>query len=152
FNGGFESDPTGNRFDWHIDARSGMAIELDEAVRASGRRSLRIRFDGTQNPGDIGVDETVFLPAGRYRIEAHVRTEEVSTDQGVAFRVVSEERPQALDVTTDNVRGSSDWTMVERVFDAPAGAGLTRVSLVRKPSLKFDNLIKGTAWIDQVSI
>jgi hypothetical protein len=41
---------------------------------------------------------------------------------------------------------------VERVFDAPKQGGPVRVSVVRKPSLKFDNLIRGTAWIDQVSI
>jgi O-antigen ligase len=152
FNGDFESDPMGARFDWRLDARSGMTIDFDETVHSSGKRSLRIRFDGTQNPGDIGLEQAVFLPPGRYRFEAHVRTEDVSTDQGVAFRVVSEERQQALDVTTDNVRGSNDWTMLESVFDAPPGGGLTRVSVVRKPSLKFDNLIKGTAWIDQVSI
>jgi O-antigen ligase/tetratricopeptide (TPR) repeat protein len=152
FNGGFESNPMGARFDWRIEVRSGMTIDFDEAVHSSGKRSLRIRFDGTQNPGDIGLEQAVFLPPGRYRFEAHVRTEDVSTDQGVAFRLVSEERQQALDVITDNIRGSSDWTMLERDFDAPPGGGLTRVSVVRKPSLKFDNLIKGTAWIDHVSI
>ncbi len=152
FNGDFESDPLGARFDWRIDARSGMAIDFDETVRSSGTRSLRIRFDGTQNPGDIGLEQAVFLPPGRYRFEAHVRTEDISTDQGIAFRVVLEERQQALAVTTDNVRGSNDWTVLERTFDAPAGGALARVIVVRKPSLKFDNLIKGTAWIDQVSI
>jgi O-antigen ligase len=152
FNGDFESDPAGNRFDWRIEAREGAAVDFDETVRSSGRRSLRIRFDGTQNPGEIGVEQTVFLPPGRYRFQAYVRTQEISTDEGVAFRLTSEDAPQPINVTTDALRGTNEWTLVERMFEAPPGGALTRVSVVRKPSLKFDNLIGGTAWIDQVAI
>ena len=152
FNGGFELDPAGNRFDWRVDARAGMAIDFDDGVRVSGRRSLRIRFDGTQNPGDIGLEQSVFLTPGAYRFEAHVRTEELSTDQGIAFRIVSEGGPKPLDVTTADLRGSKDWSVLEAAVDVPVGGVLARVLLTRKPSLKFDNLIKGTAWIDQVTL
>jgi hypothetical protein len=127
-------------------------VGFDETVRSSGTRSLRIRFDATQNPGEIGVEQTVFLPPGRYRFQAHVRTQDISTDQGVGFRLTSEDAPQPLNVTTDALRGTTEWTLVERMFEAPPGGALTRVSVVRKPSLKFDNLISGTVWIDQVSI
>ena len=41
---------------------------------------------------------------------------------------------------------------MEQVVEAPPNGGLLRVMLVRKPSLKFDNLVRGTAWIDQVSL
>jgi len=152
FNGDFESDPTGNRFDWRIEAREGAAVDFDETVRSSGRRSLRIRFDGTQNLGEIGVEQTVFLPPGRYRFQAFVRTQEISTDQGVAFRLTSEDAPQPINVTTDPLRGTNEWTLTERLFEVPPSGALTRVSVARKPSLKFDNLIGGTAWIDQVAI
>jgi hypothetical protein len=43
-------------------------------------------------------------------------------------------------------------SILERVFDAPPDGGLVRVSLARKRSLKFDSLIRGTVWVDQVSI
>src|SRR5206468_6003769 len=75
FNGDFEFDPSGNRFDWHIEPRSGIAIDFDESVRTSGHRSLRIRFDGTQNASEIGVGQTIFLPAGRYQLQARVKTQ-----------------------------------------------------------------------------
>jgi hypothetical protein len=152
FNGDFESDPTGSRFDWRINGTAGATIDFDRDVRYSGERSLRIRFDGTMNPGAIGVEQTVFLKAGRYRFDAYIRTQEISTDQGVAFRLASDASSQQLDVTTEQLRGSHDWTRVERAFEVPSGAGLVRVSLVRTPSLKFDNLVRGTVWVDQVSI
>jgi hypothetical protein len=101
---------------------------------------------------DIGVWQQVFLQSGRYRFRAYVRTLDVSTNEGVAFRVVYGDSPKQLDMTTEDLKGSNEWTLVERVFDAPPKGGLVTVSLARKPSLKFDNLIRGTAWIDQVEI
>ena len=98
------------------------------------------------------MEQAVFLKPGRYRFRAHIRTREVSTDEGVHFRVVCDETPKDLDVATEDLRGSNDWTMVERVFDAPPGGGLVRVLLTRKPSLKFDSKIAGTVWIDDVSL
>jgi O-antigen ligase len=151
FNGDFESDPTGCRFDWRIDAPGGAATGFDGDVRYSGSRSLRIRFDGSKNLGEIGVEQMVFLKAGHYQFRAYVRTREISTDQGVAFRVVFGDAPQFLDFTTEHLRASNDWTLVERGFDAPRG-GLVRVSVVRRPSLRFDNLVRGTVWVDHVSI
>jgi O-antigen ligase len=152
FNGDFESDSTRCRFDWRIDPRQGTAIDFDADVRHSGRRALRVRFDGTTNVADIGVWQQVFLEPGRYRFRAYVRTENVSTNEGVAFRVLYDDSPKQLDMTTESFKGSNEWTLVERVFDAPPEGGLVTVILARKPSLKFDNLIRGTAWIDQVEI
>ena len=112
-----------------------------------------VMFDGTQNVSNIGVGQTVFLKPGRYRFEAHVRARDISTDEGVAFRVANEEAANRLSFTTKPVLGSTDWTLVEHPFTVPpAGAGLVNVQLVRTPSLRFDNLIRGTLWIDQVSI
>jgi hypothetical protein len=152
FNGDFESNPTGSRFDWKIETTPGAAIDFDGDMRHSGGRSLRIQFDGSTNTGEIGVEQAVFVKPGRYRFQAHIRTREVSTDEGVHFRVVYDETPKELDVATEDLRGSNDWTMVERVFNAPPGGGLVRVLLARKPSLKFDNKVAGTVWVDDVSL
>ena len=38
--------------------------------------------------------------------------------------------------------GTHDWTLVEHPFVAPEGVGLVRVSLIRKPSLRFDSLMQ----------
>jgi hypothetical protein len=152
FNGDFESDPTHCLFDWRINPTPGTTIDFDPEVRYSERRSLRIRFQGTANVGEIGVGQDVFLEPGRYRFRAYIRTQDVSTNEGVAFHVVHDAAPKQLDFTTQNLKGTNDWTLVECVFDAPPAGGLARVSLTRRPSLKFDNQIKGTVWIDQVRI
>ncbi len=152
FNGDFESNPTGSRFDWTIDAAPGATVGFDHDIHYSGRRSLRIQFDGTQNVSNIGVRQMVFLKPGNYRFQAYIRTKDISTDEGVAVTVVDNEAPKQLNFTTENLLGSNDWKLVEHSFQAPAGTGLVEVRLARKPSLRFDNLIRGTVWVDQVSI
>ena len=152
FNGDFEDDPSGNRFDWRIAKQAGVTTTFDATIRQAGTRSLRVEFDGTENVAEVGVEQWAYLAPGRYLFRAHVRTDALSTDQGVAFRIVHAQAPAALNVTTEAVRGSRDWTVVEQVVEAPPKGGLVRVMLVRRPSLRFDNLIRGTAWIDQVGL
>jgi O-antigen ligase len=152
FNADFETDPATGPFDWWLEARSGVALDFDRTSVHSGRRSLRLQFDGTHNVGDLGVDQKLFLPQGLYRFRAFVRTLDVSTDEGVSFRIAFVDSPTQLDFTTDDLRGSNDWSLVEHVFEVPAGGGLATLSLVRRPSLKFDSLIRGTVWVDHLTI
>jgi O-antigen ligase len=144
FNGDFELDPAGSQFDWRIEPAKGTTIDFDRSVRYSGSRSLRIQFDGTQNVSGVGVSQTLFLKPGRYRFQAYVHTEEVSTDEGIAFNVAG--------FTTKSLLGTNDWTAVERGFQVQPGQELAQVTVVRKVSLRFDSLIRGTVWIDHVSI
>src|SRR5439155_14791233 len=74
FNGDFESNPTGSRFDWKINTTPGAATDFDTEMRHSGGRSLRIHFDGSANTGEIGVEQAVFMKPGQYRFRAHIRT------------------------------------------------------------------------------
>jgi len=151
FNGDFESESTGCRFDWSVQPTGGAAIDFDRSVAYSGGRSLRVQFDGTANPSDVGVQQGIFLTPGRYRLSAYLKTKELSTDQGLSLRVVNEDGRVPIDAATEPLKGTSDWTLVETVFEA-RGSGLVRVSLTRKPTLKFDNLLRGTLWLDQVEV
>ena len=126
-------------------------MDFDRETKHSRERSLRLRFDGTQNLTDSGVHQSVWLTPGRYLFRAWLRSRELSTDEGISFNLTSEGGP-GPSFTTEPVLGSNDWKPVERVFVAPAGTRLARISLVRKQLLKFDNKLAGTLWIDQVSI
>lgn len=151
FNESFEGEPIGSRFDWRLARLDGVTVDFDETEHADARRSLRLRFAGTKNLHDLGVHQDVFAPAGRYRFRALVRTSEVTTDQGLRFRIVSELEP-GVNVETDQLRGTTGWSPLEAMVDVPAPGALLRVSLVRTASLKFDSDIKGTAWVDAVTL
>jgi hypothetical protein len=152
FNGDFEADPAGSLFDRTISPAPGATIDFDRDAPYSGARSLRIRFDGTKNVGDTGVGRSVFLKPGRYRFWAYLRTREISTDEGVAFSLADPDAPKQLSFTTEAMLGTNRWKLVEHTFQALPGTGLVEVRLVRKPSWRFDNLIRRTMWVDQVRI
>lgn len=148
FNGDFEMGIRPSPLDWSLEQPAGVELSIDDTVAHAGRRSARVRFDGTTNVDLAQPAQSTYLPGGRYLLEAFIKTEGLTTDQGVSVRV----RSGGLDVATQSLTGTSGWTRVYKEFDAPSEPGLAQVSVSRKPSLKFDNQIAGTAWVDGVRI
>lgn len=153
FNGGFESAPSGSIFDWTIqNVDDKVDVQLDSRVARSGARSLRLRFAGTENLNYSGTYETTFVAPGDYSFQAFVRTEGITTDQGVGFRISDAEAASALDVRTEQLVGTHEWKKIEQMIHVPRGTRLLLVQIVRQASLKFDGDISGTAWIDSVNL
>ena len=151
FNGSFESEPTQSAFDWRLHQNQGVQIGLDSSIRAVGRRSLRFHFDRTKNVGPVGVEQLLYVTEGRYKLRAAVRTTGLSTDRGLYLRLRS--NPSAsVDVTTPEVRNAGDWQVVTAVAAIPASGAMLTLSIERSPSLRFDSLIQGTVWIDDVTL
>lgn len=148
FNGGFDWDPADGPFDWMLRPTPGVRVTFDDAIKLAGARSARLDFDGTKNVTAIGLTQGVWLPPGRYRLQAMVKTEGVTTREGVALAL---EGP-GVSVSTESRVGTSDWAPVACEFDVPADIGLVQLKVVRPRIFRFDNKIAGTAWIDQVSI
>lgn len=96
------------------------------------------------------VSQREVVKPGTYRFEAEMRASEITTDQGVGFRIVDAEDGRRLDVRTERLRGTTDWRRVELRFRTPERTKLVEIQVVREPSLKFDNKISGTVWIDEV--
>lgn len=150
YNGSFEREPARTTFDWRIASCQGVHAERDAAVASSGRWSLRIRFEGKENVAYNHVSQREVVKPGTYRFEAEMRASEITTDQGVGFRIVDAEDGRRLDVRTERLRGTTDWRRVELRFRTPERTKLVEIQVVREPSLKFDNKISGTVWIDEV--
>lgn len=151
FNGGFETDPVPEAaFDWWMNPTAGVEKSFDTETTHSGKRSLKLDFDRTQNLTGFGVAQSLYLKPGGYRFRAWVKTKDLSTEQGISF-IVTDEKGQ-LYFETEPLLGSTDWKLIERRFEVPAAKGLARISLVRKEEWKFDNKVAGTLWIDGVSI
>lgn len=152
FNGDFEREPTGCPLDWRLSNTEGVEVGRESASSASGRWSLRLRFPGTDNLNYQGVSQFAVVDPGPYRFQAFVRTEEISTDQGIRFRLFDAEAPARFNLETESLTGTNDWKKVEKSFRVPEETKLVRLLLIRQPSLKFDNKIQGTAWIDSVRL
>ena len=151
-NGGFEHEPGGPLFDWQISRDEHVQVSRDDSVARSGSSSLRIEFDGKINLTHQGVSQRVFLPRGAYRFEAFVRTAGITTDEGVGFRVLDTRSSNRPMIETERITGTTDWKKLEGTLVVDAPVKLVEIQVVRRQSLRFDSLIAGTAWIDQVSL
>jgi hypothetical protein len=146
FNGGFEAEPdNSNPLDWRRDGADGFTIERDA-------QSMRITFMGTRNLDFHQLGQTQPIAPGSYSFRAMVRTQGLTTDQGPRIRVYDPEIPGRLDLSTQSLTGSSDWHAVELRFAVQAPTRLVRVEVARPPSLKFDNRIAGSLWLDDASL
>jgi hypothetical protein len=48
--------------------------------------------------------------------------------------------------------GTTGWTKVSKTFTVPRKPARLQLLITRRASLRFDNQISGTAWIDSVAI
>jgi hypothetical protein len=143
-NSGFENEPTGQGFDWRIQPSPGVTTGLDTSVVHSGRSSLRIEFDGSENIDYHHVTQRVWLPPGHYRLAAWMRTANLSTDQGLALTLAG--------ASTPALTGTHDWTRVNTEITVPNGTSPGEVQVVRQHSWRFEGGLRGATWIDDVEI
>jgi hypothetical protein len=143
-NSGFENEPVGQDFAWHLQPSPGVKTGLDSATARSGPAALRVEFDGTENVDFHHIAQRVWLSPGRYRLTAWIRTANLSTDQGLALMLNG--------VSTETVAGTHDWTRVSAEVTVHGGASAGEVQVVRQRSWRFDGKVRGTAWIDDVEL
>ena len=153
FNGGFEHDLANGGFDWREVPVDGAHFAIDTHMVHSGSQSLQVRFDGQANADFQNLLQIVFVqPRARYLFAAYLRTEEISTDQGVRFEILDPQNPRELRILTQNITGTSPWSQVRAEFSAGANTKRLQIALRRIPSGKIDNKIRGTVWIDDVCL
>ena len=153
FNGGFERDFVNGGFDWRELPVRGASYDFDGRTVHSGRRSLRITFDGSANVNFQSIYEYApVAPRRRYRFLAYVRTARISTDSGIRFEIFDPRHPKEVQELTPSVVGTNAWTPVRADVETGPDTQLLEVLLRRAPSAKFDNKLRGVAWIDDVSL
>jgi hypothetical protein len=150
FNGDFLSEPVSSPFDWNL-ART-LGVEVDRDFTQPGRCALRIAFAGTQNLGVPLASQLAYVKPGPYRFQAMIRTEGVTTDEGLRFRIADAEVPSRLDLVFGNFTDTHPWTPVQHDLVVPRATRLLEVQVIRRPSLKFDNKVGGTVWVDALSL
>jgi tetratricopeptide (TPR) repeat protein len=153
FNGGFEHDLLNGAFDWREDTIPGAAFFSDSDVVYGGARALRITFDGSANLDFQNLWQySPVEPNRRYHFAAYLRLQEVSTDSGIRFAIHDAFHPAALQILTPSLVGSQPWLVVEADFVTGPETHLLTIALRRVPSWKFDNKLRGTVWVDNVSL
>jgi len=153
WNGGFENDPLDGGFDWRFFPVEGAEIRWDEEYLHSGRRSLRVDFDGKTNVDFANVWQYVPVsPSTTYRFSAFFRTDDLTTDSGIHFDIRDVSRPGTPVRSTPNLLGSQSWAEQKIEMVTGPDTSLLQIVLRRTRSDKLGNKIRGTAWIDDVAL
>jgi tetratricopeptide (TPR) repeat protein len=152
YNGDFETEPGRCALDWQIEPVDDVQIARDPEVRYDGGFAMRLTFRGQANLDFHQFRQTTAPPPGAYRFQARVKSEGLTTDQGVRLRIYDPESPGRLDISTDALLGSTDWRLLEKTIEVSPATRIVVVEVARQPSLKFDNKIAGTLWLDAVSL
>lgn len=152
FNGGFEFDTVDGGLDWHFERVRGINYDYDTGGPHSGKRALRVTFDGSQNFAFQGVWEDIPVqPNTRYHFEGYLRTAGVTTDSGIHF-LINSPGVQQPPVILDNFTGDHSWEAQHADIATAGDMHVLRVMLFRQQSQRFDNKLEGTAWVDDVSL
>jgi len=153
WNGSFEQELLGGGFDWRVTPSDGAKLGWDEQIVHSGRRSLRVDFDGASNVDFQNIRQYVAVqPATTYRFGAFFRTENLSTDSGMRFEIRDVSHPGNPARFTPNLVGTQSWAGEELEFVTGPDTKLLEVILRRTRSEKLGNRIRGTAWVDDVEL
>jgi hypothetical protein len=152
WDGGFESNVVGGGFTWRYSSfMGGVVITLDAKEKHSGKRSLRLTFNGLSNANFNDVCQYIPVqPSTSYLFSAWVQTRSLSTDQGVRFGLHSLGDSSSSIAWTDDVKGTQPWTKVELPWTSGNDVRELQICVSRNPSAKFDSKIRGSAWIDDV--
>jgi tetratricopeptide (TPR) repeat protein len=151
FNGDFEYETTNGDFDWRFDERKGQKFERDRTRSMKGHYSLRVELEANDNPELNAAVQTVLLRPGNYRLEGFLRTGSITSSEGVRLAVHAEKGGTLL-AETEGLTGTNDWKRATADFTVPAGEDRVRVALSRHRSLRIDNQLTGTVWLDAVQI
>lgn len=151
WDGGFETDVTGG-LSWRIDTGAGFVARFSRVIKHSGARALEIEFDGKRNVDFQAVCQLVVVePDTAYDFSGWLRTENITTDKGISLRLRT---PQNVgsELVTPELIDTHPWTQVGFQWRSPKNVRLAQICLVRRPSYKVYNTIRGTVWLDDVQI
>jgi tetratricopeptide (TPR) repeat protein len=153
WDGGFESDVIGEAYAWRFAKTSRSAqIGFDTQEKYSGKRSLRVSFDGSADVAFFDVCQTVPTEAGTsYELSGWMKAKDLTTDQGVHIEL-RPGIPGPTGASTTDVRGTQPWTRFAAVWPGAKENQETQICLRRDASDQEDNKIRGTAWVDDVAL
>jgi tetratricopeptide (TPR) repeat protein len=153
WDGGFERELLNGGLAWRYRPADGAQMELDEETVHSGGRSLRVTFDGSQNVDFANLWQYVVVqPNTRYSFSAYLRTQDLTTDSSVRFEISDANHVANLHIITPGALANQLWSLDEIAFTTSPATRLLRVALRRTPSTLLANKIRGTAWVDDVSL
>lgn len=154
FNGDFEQDPLNAGFDWRkSDQTTYLAIDFAAPGAYHGARCLGVNFTVNRNEAYEPAFQIVpVLPNHAYRLEAYVRSEDITSDTGPYLRVSDPQHLSFEDALSETTVGTTPWHQLHLDFSTGQDARSVRLSIWRPRGRTFPMGISGMFWVDQVSL
>lgn len=150
-NGGFETEPTGNGFDWRIPRTAGVLIERDADRGATGSYAMHLSFLGSRVP-TINFEQRLFLAPGAYQLHFRGRAQSLRSEDGLQWMIACDKKSQPL-LTGPALDGTFDWKAFEANFTVPAVDCLAQRLYFRNPgSAAAGKTVSGELWLDDMAI
>jgi Tfp pilus assembly protein PilF len=153
WDGSFESGIAQAVYAWRFKTNAkGVQIGFDNVEKHSRKHSLRVTFDGNSDIDFHDVCEMVpVAPKTAYQLSAWLKTQDLTTDQGLRLELRSY-TTNVEGVSTPDVQGTLPWTRVEATWKGTPQAEDVEICLRRVASDQEDNKIRGTAWVDDIAL
>lgn len=152
WNGEFENPMTRGSLDWRLSSGPGFLIIHTQDEGFDRTRCLRIDFQGTENLKFRNLVQKVIVePNTTYDFSVQVRSQEISTEQGIFLEIMDDRTGSQL-LRTKPILGTIPWSRYHGSFSVPAGSHLLTVRSRRKRSRRIDNSLRGTLWLDSISL
>jgi hypothetical protein len=157
FNGSFEFLHTDRGFDWILQARPerevGHAAQVFQVPGASGKRALRVAYNGRRQAG-VPARQFLALAPGQYELTGMGRPDGIKAARGIhwTLRCVAAGKPQEVLASSERFLGSSEWrrfAMELRVAESCTGQVLQLEPVGDDGALAF---VSGNAWFDDLRL
>jgi len=154
FNGDFELTPLNAGFDWRrSDQTTYLSLDFSARDAYHGTRCLRVDFTVNRNEAYEPAYQIVpVLPNHSYKLEAYVRSEDVTSDTGPFLRVSDTQQHSFEDALSESTVGTTPWHRARLSFSTGPETQTVRLSIWRPRGRTFPMEISGSFWVDSVSL
>ncbi|MGA8677166.1 MAG: hypothetical protein WA603_24185 [Candidatus Acidiferrales bacterium] len=153
WNGSFSRDFYNGGLGWRWDSTWDVGFSFESAPPSYGIRTVRLDFAGGRNLGLAEPAQDVPVEPSRvYHFHAYMRTEAITTESGLRFSIIDPNHGGAVDAQTENFTGSHPWTALDMDVTTGPETHFLLIRLLRVDSRLFDNKLRGSVWIADVSL
>jgi tetratricopeptide (TPR) repeat protein len=151
--GGFESERLSHEvgFDWFVDEIPGVSVTIDKQTMHSGMSSLRLNWNGAQNPSDNVILQLVLVkPNTRYELTFVARAQNLVTggEPIVTIVDVNEKDNKNLAQSSALPLHNTGWQYLSLDFTTEGSTRAIRIALQRRNCSEQSCPIFGTLWLD----
>ncbi|MFQ5777829.1 MAG: tetratricopeptide repeat protein [Terriglobia bacterium] len=140
-------------FGWRVQRLPHVGVTLSAGRHGPQPPAVVIQFSGEDNLHYRNFFQYVPVePATRYRFQAWLRAEEITTDSGLRLELADAYDARAPRAASEQVVGTQGWRQVQVELVTGPHTRLLRAGIVRRASRRVENRIRGVVRATEFSL